>query len=196
MNNFCIITVHVKLFPSEKLLSDVGIFFQQLLINKQILIPHLFFSVLRQNTFFVFIVQESDNNCSFVVYSTISFFSFFHFYEPTQCSVLFPILSLQHIKSFTFLSLSHPMIFSKNPSALRNYLFLFSFAGQLTSFSSLSLKQQHYIGNKAKGQILKQVFQEKEACQIFQKRTFLTYVCISGGEKCSFFWKISQALFS
>ena len=116
--------------------------------------------------------------------------------SPRSGSVLFPILSLQHIKSFTFLSLFHPMIFSKNPSALRNYLFLFSFAGQLTSFSSLSLEQQHYIGNKAKGQILKQVFQEKKACQIFQKRTFLTYVCISGGEKCSFFWKISQALFS
>ena len=109
MNNFCIITVHVKLFPSEKLLSDVGIFFQQLLINKQILIPHLFFSVLRQNTFFVFIVQESDNNCSFVVYSTISFFSFFHFYEPTQwqCIISDPKFATYKIFHFSFSFSSH-----------------------------------------------------------------------------------------
>ena len=108
MNNFCIITVHVKLFPSEKLLSDVGIFFQQLLINKQILIPHLFFSVLRQNTFFVFIVQESDN-CSFVVYSTISFFSFFHFYEPTQwqCIISDPKFATYKIFHFSFSFPSH-----------------------------------------------------------------------------------------
>ena len=48
------------------------------------------------------------------------------------------------------------------------------------------------VGNKAIGRISKRVFQENIARQIFRK----TYVCVSGGKKCSFFRKIWRALFS
>ena len=57
------------------------------------------------------------------------------------------------------------------------------------------------VGNKAEGRISKRVFQEKKARQIFLKNeNFLspdthTYVCVSGGKKCSFFRNIWRAVF-
>ena len=43
-----------------------------------------------------------------------------------------------------------------------------------------------YVGIKALGRISKRVFQENKARQIFRK-TNISYVCVSGGKKCSFF---------
>ena len=58
-----------------------------------------------------------------------------------------------------------------------------------------------FVGNKAKGRISKRVFQENKARQIFRKNEhFLppdthTYVCVSGGKKCSFFGKFGVLCF-
>ena len=57
------------------------------------------------------------------------------------------------------------------------------------------------VSNKAKGRILKRVFQENKARQIFRKTNISdplirTRMCMSGGKKCSFFGKIWRALFS
>ena len=54
------------------------------------------------------------------------------------------------------------------------------------------------FGNKARGRISKRVFQENWARQIFRKTNIFlrrTYVCISGGEKCSFFGKFDVPCF-
>ena len=48
------------------------------------------------------------------------------------------------------------------------------------------------VGNKAKGQISKWVFQENKARQIFPLHT---YVCESGGKKCLFFGKFGLLCF-
>ena len=59
----------------------------------------------------------------------------------------------------------------------------------------------HFFGNKAKGRILKRVFQENKARQIFRKRTFLTpwyahvRVYVSMGKKCLFFGKFGVLCF-
>ena len=57
-----------------------------------------------------------------------------------------------------------------------------------------------FVGNKAKVQISKRVFQENKASQIFQKTNISypdtkTYVCVSGGNKCSFFDKFDVLCF-
>ena len=53
---------------------------------------------------------------------------------------------------------------------------------------------QCIVSNKAKGRISKRVFQENKARQIFRKTHIAyplirigTYVCVSGGKKCTFF---------
>ena len=53
---------------------------------------------------------------------------------------------------------------------------------------------QCIVGNKVKGRISKRVFQENKARQIFRETNISyplirirTYVCVSGGKKCSFF---------
>ena len=54
------------------------------------------------------------------------------------------------------------------------------------------------FGNKARGRISKRVFQENWARQIFRKTNIFlrrTYVCISRGEKCSFFGKFEAPCF-
>ena len=73
-------------------------------------------------------------------------------------------------------------------------------------------KKRKIVGNKAIGQILKRVFPENEARQIFRKTNIsyptdtLTYeyflppdtytnVCVSGGKKCSFFGKFGLLCF-
>ena len=58
----------------------------------------------------------------------------------------------------------------------------------------------YLVGNKAKGQISKRLFQENNARKISEKWTFLPpdihkYECISGGNKCSFFGKFSVLCF-
>ena len=57
-----------------------------------------------------------------------------------------------------------------------------------------------FVSNKAKVQISKQVFQENKASQIFRKTNISypdtkTYVCVSGGNKCSFFDKFDVLCF-
>ena len=56
------------------------------------------------------------------------------------------------------------------------------------------------VGNKAKGRIAKRVFQENKGRQIFQRTNISypmihTYVCVSGGKKCSFFGKFGELWF-
>ena len=61
------------------------------------------------------------------------------------------------------------------------------------------------VGSKAKGQILKRVFQENKARTNFSKnKHFLphflstdthTYMCVSEGKKCSFFGKFGVLCF-
>ena len=58
------------------------------------------------------------------------------------------------------------------------------------------------VGNKAKQRIPKRVFQENKASQIFRKTNLSypplrrrTYVCVSGGKKCSFFGKLACFVF-
>ena len=58
------------------------------------------------------------------------------------------------------------------------------------------------VGNKAKGRISKQVFQENKARQIFRKTNISyplirtrTYVCVSVGKKCSLFSSENLAYF-
>ena len=64
-----------------------------------------------------------------------------------------------------------------------------------------AIRPLHFVGNKAKGQISKRVFQENNACQIFGKTNFSypsdthTYVCVSEGKKCSFFGKFGVLCF-
>ena len=65
-----------------------------------------------------------------------------------------------------------------------------------------SLHDFHIAGNKAKGPISKQVFQENKARQIFRKtdisyplKRTRTYVCKSGGKKCTFFGKFDMICF-
>ena len=53
---------------------------------------------------------------------------------------------------------------------------------------------EYFVGNKAKGRILKRVFQENEARQIFRK-TNISNVCVLGGKKCSFFGKFGVLCF-
>ena len=48
-----------------------------------------------------------------------------------------------------------------------------------------------FVGNKAKRRNSERVFQENKAYQIFRK----TYVCVSGGKKCSFFGKFGVLCF-
>ena len=72
---------------------------------------------------------------------------------------------------------------------------------------SIVEKEQRYVGNKAKGRISKRVFQENKARRIFRKTNisyirfehfFLppdTYVCVSEGNKCSFFEKFAVLCF-
>ena len=68
--------------------------------------------------------------------------------------------------------------------------------------STSQMYNTHIVDNKAKGWISKLVFQENKALQIFRKNEHflppdtLTYVCVSGGKKCSFLRKIWRALFS
>ena len=50
------------------------------------------------------------------------------------------------------------------------------------------------VGDKAKGRISRQVFQENKARQIFRK-TNISNVCVSGGKKCSFFGKFGVLCF-
>ena len=58
-----------------------------------------------------------------------------------------------------------------------------------------------FVGNKVKGRISKQVFQENKARQIFRKMNISyplimhTYVCVSVGKKCSFFRKFDVLCF-
>ena len=51
-----------------------------------------------------------------------------------------------------------------------------------------------FVGNKAKSRISKRVFQESKARQIFEK-TIISYVCVSGGKKCSIFEKFGVLCF-
>ena len=74
--------------------------------------------------------------------------------------------------------------------------------------------QENIVGNKAKGRILKRVFQENKAHQTFRKINISypliytrtknkhllppdthTYVSVSGGKKCSFFEKFDVLCF-
>ena len=63
-------------------------------------------------------------------------------------------------------------------------------------------RTKQLVGNKAKGRILKRVFHEKKASQIFRK-TIISYplirtrkyVCVSGGKKWSFFGKFDVLCF-
>ena len=56
-------------------------------------------------------------------------------------------------------------------------------------------RKVYFVGNKAKGRILKWVSQENKARQIFRKTNISyppntrTYMCVSGGKKSSFFGK-------
>ena len=57
------------------------------------------------------------------------------------------------------------------------------------------------VGNKAKGQISKWIFQENKACQILQKTSISyppdthIYLCRSGGKNYSFFGKLGVLFF-
>ena len=64
-----------------------------------------------------------------------------------------------------------------------------------------SLKSGEIAGDMAKGRILKRVFQKKQSTPNFpENEHFLSpdthlYVCVSEGEKCSFFGKFSVLCF-
>ena len=57
------------------------------------------------------------------------------------------------------------------------------------------------VGNEARGIISERVLRENKAYQIFRKTSIsyfpdtLTYVCMSGGKKCSFFGKFGVLCF-
>ena len=53
---------------------------------------------------------------------------------------------------------------------------------------------KHIVGNKAKRQISKRVFQENKARQTFRK-TNISYPLICRGKKCSFFGKFGMLCF-
>ena len=57
--------------------------------------------------------------------------------------------------------------------------------------------REYFVGNKAKGRILKRVFQENKARQIFWKTniSYPTYVCVSGVKKCTFSRKLGVLCF-
>ena len=56
------------------------------------------------------------------------------------------------------------------------------------SYKKTCILRSELVGNKANGRISKRVLQENEAHQ-------KTCVCVSGGKKCSFFWKIWRVFF-
>ena len=75
-----------------------------------------------------------------------------------------------------------------------------------TLLRHLQVKNLELVGNKAKRRILKRVFQENVARQIFRKTNIsyplrgfrckgISYVCVSGGKKCSLFEKFNALCF-
>ena len=64
----------------------------------------------------------------------------------------------------------------------------------LFAIKSRLMMTSENVGNKQKGRISKQVFQENKVSQIFWNRN-ISYLVISGGNKCSFFGKFDMLCF-
>ena len=60
--------------------------------------------------------------------------------------------------------------------------------------SIITYDSANFVGNKAKGKISKQMFQENKARQLFRK-TNISSPCVSAGKKCSYFGKLGVLFF-